>query len=531
MKRILGPSLLLLLALAPAARAADSHAVLRFENREVVTLRATMAGSAPAERVAAIERRLEALEEKELGTALGTQPMKFGSQQGVAFYLGKKLLLAIFKGDTDPLSDETLDEVAEGAKVRLAAALKAKAERLSPQAMLRGAVYSLAATVALALGAWGFLALRSWLHSRLAALADEPLGWLVVRGVDMRAQVMQYLRGILSFAWWVLLLLLLYAWTAFVLDQFPYTQPWGAALAQRMWSVVKDLAFGALASIPGLFTVVVIISVAVFITRLLSAFFIGVERGRIHIAGLHPETTSATRRITLTLIWLFAIAFAYPFLPGAGSQAFQGISILAGLMLTLGSAGLVTQAMNGLVLVYSHALAKDEFVKIGEVEGTVTDVGTLSTKILTPENEEVTLPNSLVVSSQIKNYSRLARTQSATVTASVSIGYDAPWRQVEAMLIEAARCTRGIKPQPAPRVLQRSLADFFVVYELIATIEEPRLRPTVMSELLANIQDQFNEYGVQILSPHYMSQPDKAALVPKAKWFAAPAAPKKDGGR
>lgn len=531
MKRILGPSLLLLLALAPAARAADSPAVLRFENREIVTLRATMAGSAPAERVAAIERRLEAIEEKELATELSTQPMKFGSQQGVAFYLGKKLLLAIFQGDIDPLSDETLDQVAERAKARLAAALKAKAERLSPQAMLRGAIYSLAATVALALSAWGFLALRRWLQSRLAALADEPLGWLVVRGVDMRAQAMQYLRGMLGFAWWVLLLLLLYAWTAFVLDQFPYTQPWGAALAGRMWSVVKDLAFGVLASIPGLFTVVVIIAVALFVTRIVSAFFLGIERGRIHFAGLHPETASATRRIALTLIWLFAIAFAYPFLPGAGSQAFQGISILAGLMLTLGSAGLVTQAMNGLVLVYSRALARDEYVRIGEVEGTVTDVGTLSTKILTPESEEVTIPNSVVVSSQIKNYSRLAKSQGATIAASVTIGYDAPWRQVEAMLIEAARRTRGVSPQPAPRVLQRSLADFYVVYELIATIEEPRQRPATLSDLLANIQDQFNAHGVQILSPHFMHQPDKPALVPKEKWFAAPATPRKDGGR
>jgi small-conductance mechanosensitive channel len=505
-------------------------AVLRLENRDIATLRTTIAGAGPAERIALIERRFEAIDEKELATELGTQPIKFGSQQGIAFYLGRKFLFAIFQGDIDPLSDETLDHLGQDTKARISAALKARAERLSPQAIVRGTAYSLAATVALALGAWGLLALRGWIHARIAALADEPLSWLVVRGVDMRARARLYLRGVLGVAWWVLLLLLLYLWTAFVLDQFPYTQPWGAVLAQRMWSVVKDLAFGVLASIPGLFTIVVIISATLFVSRLVGAFFLGVERGRIHFAGLHPETASATRRIALTLIWLFGVAFAYPFLPGAGSQVFQGISILAGLMLTLGSAGLVNQAMNGLVLVYSRALAKDEYVRIGEVEGTVTDVGTLSTKILTPENEEVTIPNSVVVSSQIKNYSRLAKSQTATIAASVTISYDTPWRQVEAMLIEAARRTRGVKPQPAPRVLQRSLGDFYVAYELIATIEEPRLRPTVMSELLANIQDQFNEYGVQILSPHYMQQPDKPALVPKAKWFAAPAAPRKDSG-
>jgi small-conductance mechanosensitive channel len=538
MKLAFGPSLLLLLALAPAALAAEGdpvaprgEAVLRFENRDIVTLRATIAGGTPAERVATIARRLEAIEPRELGAEFVAQQIKLGSQQGVAFYLGKKLLFGILQGDIDPLSDDTLDRVAEGAKTRLAAALKARAERLSPRAMVRGVAYTLAATAAVALGAWGLLALRRWLHSRIAALADEPLSWLVVRGVDMRAQARLYLRGVLSAAWWILLLLLLYLWTAFVLDQFPYTQPWGAALASRMWSVVTDLALSALGAIPGIFTVVVIISATLFITRLVSAFFIAVERGRVRFAGLHPETASATRRIALTLIWLFGVAFAYPFLPGAGSQVFQGISILAGLMLTLGSAGLVNQAMNGLVLVYSRALAKDEYVRIGEVEGTVTEVGSLSTKLQTPENEEVTIPNSVVVSSQIKNYSRLADSQNATITASVTISYDAPWRQVEAMLFEAARRTRGIKAQPAPRVLQRSLADFYVAYELIAPIEDPRLRPTVMSELLGNIQDQFNEHGVQILSPHFMQQPDKPALVPKEKWFAAPAAPKKDGGR
>ena len=530
MKRVFASSLLLLLALPPAARAADS-AVLRFENREIVTLRATIGGTAPAERVAAIERRLGELEEKELVAELGAQQIKFGNQPGVAFYLGRKLLFAVFEGDVDHLSDETLERVSETAKSRLAAALKAKAERLTPEAILRGVVYTGVATALVALLAWGLLALRRWLEARLAALADQQLGWLVVRGVDMRAQATRYLRGTFGFAWWVVLLALLYAWTAFVLDQFPYTQPWGAALAGRMWSVIADLALGVLSAIPGLFSVVVIVFVTLFVTRVVTAFFGGVERGTMRFPGVHPETASATRRIAVTLIWLFGIAFAYPFLPGAGSQAFQGISILAGLMLTLGSAGLVTQAMNGLVLVYSRALAKDEYVRIGEVEGTVSDVGALSTKILTPEGEEVTIPNTVVVSSQIKNYSRLARTGAATITACVTIGYDAPWRQVEAMLIEAARRTRSVGQKPAPRVLQRSLSDFYVAYELIATIEEPRLRPAVMSELHGNIQDQFNEHGVQILSPHYMQQPESPAVVPKAKWFSPPAAPRKDAER
>lgn len=536
MNRVLGTSLLLLLLFEPLARAADAdqpraaEAALGFENRHIATLRATMGGVTPAERVAAIGRRLDAIEESELDGKVRTQQLRVGSQQGAAFYLDRKLLFALFASDLDPLSDETLDSVVADAKDRFAAALKARKERLSPRAIAYGAGYSLAATVAFVLVVWILFVGRRWLQARLIARAETSLHWLVVHGVDIRAQAVRHLSRILVFASWLLLLLLAYLWTAFVLGQFPYTQPWGAALAGRMWSVVKNLGLSVIAAIPGLFTVIVILSITMLVERVVRAFFFAVERGRIESAVLNSATASATRRIVITLLWLFAIAFAYPFLPGAGSQAFQGISILAGVMLTLGSAGLVAQVMNGLVLVYSRALSKDEFVRIGEVEGTVTEVGSLVTKVLTPENEEVTIPNSVVVSSQIKNYSRF-RTQGPTLSASVTIGYDAPWRQVVAMLIEAARRTRGVKPEPAPRVLQRSLADFYVAYELIAVIEDPRLRPTVMSELLANIQDQFNEHGVQILSPHFMQQPDKPVLVPKEKWFATPAATKRDAGR
>jgi len=524
-------TLALLLAAAPAALAADAPAAkadLTFENRGIVTLRATITGADPAERAAAIVKRLEALEENELGGEITIHALKIGTQEGKAVYLGRKLLFALVQGDLDPVSDETVDQLAANAKARLAEAFKARKERLSPQAVLRGAIYSAAATAALVLVVWLLLLARRGLQARLAARAQESLTWLVVRGVDMRAQVALYLRRTFTLGFWIITLVLLYLWAAFVLEQFPYTQPWGTALAGRMWAVVADLALAVAASIPGLFTVAVIFAVTVFIERLVRTFFFAVERGTIEFAGLHRETVSATRRIALTLIWLFAIAFAYPFLPGSGSQAFQGISILAGLMLTLGSAGLVTQAMNGLVLVYSRALARDDFVKIGELEGTVLEVGTLSTKICSVEGEEVTVPNSVVVSSQIKNYSRRASTQGPTVSTSVSIGYDVPWRQVQALLVEAALATQGVKSDPAPYVLQRSLSDFYVVYDLIASIGDSHRRPSVQSALLANILDKFNERGVQILSPHYMQQPGEPAVVPKEKWFAAPAK-KKEG--
>jgi small-conductance mechanosensitive channel len=162
-------------------------------------------------------------------------------------------------------------------------------------------------------------------------------------------------------------------------------------------------------------------------------------------------------------------------------------------------------------------------VRIGDYEGTVMSVGLLSTKIRTPRDEEINVPNSLVVGTTTKNFTRLNRETGAPVTTAVTIGYSAPWRQVHAMLLEAAGRTSGLRKTPEPRVLQSSLSDFYVEYTLFGRLEVPETRVRVLSALHANIQDVFNEYGVQIMSPHYEGDPDGKVWVPKEKWHVAPA--------
>jgi small-conductance mechanosensitive channel len=197
--------------------------------------------------------------------------------------------------------------------------------------------------------------------------------------------------------------------------------------------------------------------------------------------------------------------------------------VLLGLVLTLGSAGLITQVMSGLVIVYSRSLVKGDFVDINGVQGVVTEMGALAIKVVNVQNEEVTIPNSVVVTSPIRNYSKLDTTLGTLVTTKVTIGYDAPWRQVHALLIGAALKTTGVRESPNPYVYQRSLSDFYVEYELFASIDEPWRRVPVLSELHANILDEFNQHGVQIMSPHYLGQPSKSVVVPEDRWFAEPA--------
>jgi small-conductance mechanosensitive channel len=224
---------------------------------------------------------------------------------------------------------------------------------------------------------------------------------------------------------------------------------------------------------------------------------------------------------------MFALAMAYPYLPGSRSDAFKGISVLIGLMISLGGTSVVAQAGSGLILMYTGTYHKGDYVRIGEHEGTIVEIGTFTTRMRTGLGEEIVLPNAMVVGATTKNYSRAAPGTMFVLDTTVTIGYDTPWRQVEAMLIEAAGRTPGIVATPAPRVFQTALGDFYVEYRLVtlASPVDPRPRAEMLSGLHRNVQDVFNEYGVQIMSPHYMLDPPTAKVVPPANWYPAPARP------
>jgi len=245
-----------------------------------------------------------------------------------------------------------------------------------------------------------------------------------------------------------------------------------------------------------------------------------VERGDLNLAWIDQYTVRATRSLVRIGVWLFALAMAYPYLPGSETEAFKGISVLLGVMLSLGSSNFVGQGMSGLILTYSRTLHVGEYVRIAEVEGTVTEMGTFATRIRTGLGEELTLPNSLIVGAVTKNYSRTVKGAGYIVDTVMTIGYDTPWRQVHAMMIEGAKRTEGILASPAPHVFQTALSDFYVEYRLVAqaVATEPRPRAQVLADLHANLQDVFNENGVQIMSPHYLGDPAAAKVVAPAHW-------------
>jgi small-conductance mechanosensitive channel len=265
---------------------------------------------------------------------------------------------------------------------------------------------------------------------------------------------------------------------------------------------------------------VLIFALARLATQANTLFMGRVERGELQVGWLDIDTAGPTRRLSNGAVWLFALAMAYPYLPGAGSEAFKGVTVLAGLMLSLGASGVVGQAMSGFSLMYARALRVGEYVKVGDTEGTVTSIGLFATQVHTGMGDQVSLPNAVVLSQPVRNFSRLAGGAQFMLQAQVTIGYATPWRQVHALLLEAAARTPGVAAEPAPYVVQTALSDFYVEYRLCAwgTKSAPRRRAEAISQLNANVQDVFNESGVQIMSPHYYADPPQPQVVPPGPW-------------
>ena len=437
-----------------------------------------------------------------------------------------QMVFGILDEDLDPTVGETLADVGQAALTRLRAVIEARAEQRRTTVIMQGIGLSLGAAALLVLILWAIWRVTDRVLLRLAEVTHQRA--ISVVGVNVRSSLDALERSLVRVVAWTLGLAAAYVWLTFTLQRFPYTRPWAETLRGDLLDRLKELGTEALQAAPGLFVVVIIVLAARFVTRMIDAFFRAVERDAVKVRSLQPDTARATRQIAIVLVWILTLTIAYEYIPGSNTEAFRAIGVLVGVMLSLGSAGLVNQVMSGLVVIYSRALRPGEIVRAGEVAGRVSEVGLLSTKLVSM-GEEITIPNAVLVGTTVTNYSRLGGADGPLISTSVTIGYDAPWRQVHAILQLAAERTPGIRRHPAPFVLQRALSDFFVAYELRGHLEMGAERPRVLSELHKQIQDAFNEFGVQIMSPAFEAQPDRPVVVPRSRWFTAPAVPPKDG--
>jgi small-conductance mechanosensitive channel len=504
-------------------RPVEAHVTVM--NRPVATFRASFLGIDPAERARRAERRVSELLGRAGACAISIQH----EPQGDVLLVDGMLGFAITPGDVDALSGETLETATQAAQNALARVVDETREARSAARLLRALLRAGTATLALSFALFVTARARGWLVLRLTVLLKKQMDRVNAPGTNLlrASRLLGLSRSLVQLISAGVALALVYEWASYSLKQFPYTRVWGEDLNGFLIDIVRRVGGGILGALPDLLIAVVIFVLARGLVALLRPLFEGLEQNRLHVGFLDPDMARATRRIFATIVWILAVVMAYPYLPGSSTEAFKGASVLLGLIVTLGGSSLFGQAASGLILLYSRTVRVGEYVRIAEQEGTVTELGAFTTRMRTGRGEEVTLPNALVLNSVTTNYSRPSEGQGFVLDTTVTIGYDVPWRQVEAMLIEAATRTKGVLSVPPARVFQTALSDFYIEYRLVcqALQEAPRPRAVALSALNANVVDVFNEYGVQIMSPHYRGDPSQPKLVPRRSWHAPPAEP------
>ena len=503
-------------------RVGSAPADLVVFNRYVTTFRADFLGISPAERAERARGVLQTLaydtEAKVAVTSI---------DQGKKITIDGRYIFILIPGDVDPLGQESIDETAAAAAERLKQAVAETQEARSFDNLLWSLAAGAIATLVWLALLWGLARLHRRLVRVVVRLAASKAPSLELGGIVLLDQrhVFPMVRRFVGALRWLLVAIFSYEWLSFMLSRFPYTRPWGERLNGYLIGVVVDILQAIVSAIPGLGVAIAIFFIARSLIGLAEGFLDRLAVGGEPPRWLDAEAMPTTRRLMAMVVWLFALAMAYPYLPGAETEAFKGLSVLLGLMVSLGASSLVGQAAAGLIVTYTRTIRMGEYVRVGEYEGTVTELGMFTTRIRTGTGQELALPNSLITGTTIQNYSRVVQGRGFVVDTKVTIGYDTPWRQVEAMLIEAARRTPGVLSEPAPRVFQTALSDYYPEYLLVAqaTAMKAKPRAETMSALHRNIQDVFNEHGVQIMSPHYMTDPDEAKVVPPQRWYEPPA--------
>jgi len=316
-------------------------------------------------------------------------------------------------------------------------------------------------------------------------------------------QITDFLLSFSRYIQFGLNLILMVTGITYTLSFFPGTQSIASSIMESIYLIFHSFSSTILGFVPNLITLLIIVIATRYTLKLLRFFYDGINTNRIRIFGLHKDLAEPTYQLLRFLTIALAIVAAYPFLPGSNSPVFRGITIFAGFLLSLGSTALVTNIVSGVVLTYTRGLRIGDRVKIGGTTGDVVERTMLVTRIRTIKNVVVSIPNSMVLNNEIINYSALTTREGLILNTTVTIGYDVPWRKVYDLLVQSALVTRDIQSLPEPFVLQTSLDDYYVSYELNAYTTNPKRMAMIYSELHQNIQDHFNRANVEIMSPAY----------------------------
>jgi len=418
--------------------------------------------------------------------------------------VGDTIIMAVTDGDAKPLA-LTRQAIAKDYAKKIQVAVTKSREQVSAQALIIDTALVLLDTIIFVAFLVAFYKLFPKLYEKLRGWQGTYLPPIKIQRVELLSAdqivsaVIALVKGFRAAA----TVLLLYVWLTAVLGIFPWTRGISAQLVGAVLTTLGAIGQAFATYLPNVISIIVIIFVTRYIIKLIALVFTGMERGAITFPGFHREWTQPTYKIVRFLVNVFAAIAIFPYIPGSQSDAFRGVSVFLGVLLSFGSAGAISNIIAGVVLTYMNPFRDGDRVKIADTTGDVMERTLLVTRVRTIKNVDVTIPNAMVLGSHLINFSSVAKEQGLILHTKVTIGYDAPWKTIHALLIAAARTTTHILKTPDPFVLQTSLDDFYVTYEINAYTDQANKMATIYAELHQNIQDKFNEAGVEIMSPHY----------------------------
>ena len=508
----------------PAAEeAATAHQTASVVVDGVTLFRVTGVSAYPAEkRAQAIADHIRAVA---ANRAYAPQALRLEEEPiGTRILAGSQLIMIVIDADAR-LEGVRRPVLAQACLSRIGEAVTDFRRDREPKLLIRHGLYTIAATLALIFGLWVAHRVVRRGRSALERRYKEKIHGVQIQSFHLiqAEHLWLLLTGALGLLWAVIALTVTYLDVHYVLILFPWTR----GLANSLFAILVNplITIGAafLNAVPNLIFLAILVLVTWYALKLIRLFFVGIDTGAITFSGFDAAWATPTYRLVRVAVVALALVAAYPYIPGSESQAFKGISLLIGVVFSLGSTSLIGNMISGYSMAYRRVFKVGDRVKIGDHIGDVEETKLMVTYLRTIKNELVAVPNSVIVNSDVVNYSTLAQREGLILHTTVGIGYETSWRQVEAMLIRAAELTPGFLREPKPFVLQKELGDFAVTYEINAYCNEPRAMNQLYTALHANILDVFNEYGVQIMTPAYEGDPKEAKIVPKDQWYSAPA--------
>ncbi len=483
------------------------YGVAPFYEDTLFFLYARLGSFGPDERAEAITNRIKKLAKKSFG---GKDTLKLiSNEQIIDISSGENIIMSI--SDDDGLWANTSKAVlAAKYKDIITKSVEHYRSDFTWQTILKEALLALVVLGALVAVIFGVNKLK-----RKAKLYIIKQKGRRVKGVKIRNYVLfdadreaNFLFHVNNTIRWLLVITAIYISLPILFSIFPGTQGFADTLFGYFLSPVKKIFNSIWHFLPNLFTIIVIVIAFNYLLKGLKFLKNEVECGDLRIHGFYPDWANPTYQIIKILVLAFMLIVIFPYLPGSESPAFKGVSVFLGVLFTFGSAGSLSNIIAGLVLTYMRAFKIGDRVKIGDITGDIIEKTLLVTRIRTIKNEINSIPNSNVMNSHTTNYSSDAPDKGLIIHTTVTIGYDVPWRQVHQLLIDAALATDLVVKEYSPFVLQTSLDDFYVSYQVNAYTKEPNKQAIIYSNLHQNIQDKFNEAGVEIMSPHYSSLRD-----------------------